>query len=214
MCSLAVCLVTCHNTLREDRDGRSGLSCTALLLMFLWHVFIIASRVLALALFTAQFTYWVAVLAGAHVFIMLPLILWLRCQSGQNEQRKQSRDVSNRSNKCNQLFNVMMIALYLFTYVNLQEGHSRLYYNCYYVIVYCENCIMIVTWYVFSDTEMKWYVLGAILLVIVGFLIGVAFQLIYYYCAHPNNSTQEQSQQSPQRIQLCLSCNEMLNKPV
>ena len=208
---MAVCLVTCHKTLRQDRDGRSGLSYIALFLMFLWHVFIIASRVLALALFTAQFTYWVAVLAGAHFMIMLLLTVWLRRQSGQSEE---SSNVNERSDKCERLFNVMMIALYMFTYINLQEGHTRLYYICYYAIVYCENCIMIVTWYVFSDTEMKWYVLGAILLVIVGFLIGVAFQLIYYYCAHPNNSTQEQSQQSPQRIQLCLSCNEMLNRPV
>ena len=201
LCSLAWSLVSYQRALRMSLDEKANLSYTALVLMFFWHVFIIASRVLALALFAAQFTFWVAVLAGAHFFIMLLWILWQRTQFCGGH-------------RCQEFFfNVTIAAMYIFTYLNLQEGHTRLSYIFYYATVYFENCIMILTWYMFSHTELTWSVPCAIVLVVVGFLIGVTFQLIYYLCAHPNNFAPVQPLHPHKRIRLCLSCNEMLNKP-
>lgn len=182
-------------------DDKANMSILGMALQFFWHMFIIAARVLALALFASLFTFWVAVLGVAHGIMMLMWILW------------QSTDFCH-GKKCQEFFfNVTIAAVYVFAYLNLQDGHTRLRYVFYYCIIYLENCIMIMVWYMFSHTETTWYTPLSIVVVLVGFLIGVVLQVLYYLCAHPNNFPPVQPYYPHKRIRMCLNCNELLNKP-
>lgn len=171
-----------------------------MVLQFLWRLFTTASRVLALALFASQLGYWVFVVVACH---WLAMFFWLLVQA---------TDFCNTQThccKCQEIFfKVVLAAVYIFCYVNLMEGHSRFQYTIYYVVVYLENFFMVSMWYVFAHTHEMWYLQPSLLLVFVGFLLGILFQVIYYLWCHPNND----GDNDHPRIKLCLSLDELLNR--
>ena len=196
LASLSFALTSYHRALRFSLDDKANLGYLGMFIQFVWRFFTIGARVLAMALFATQFTYWVFVLVGCHWIVM---IVWVLLQ---------------RTHFCNTkcqeyIFNVVSATIYIFCYLNLIEGHTRLRYLFYYTLVYCENLFMILGWWMYAHTESKWYINPAIALVCAGFFIGIAFQLLYYTMFHPNNYPPYKEQKG---IKLCLSWREMMNK--
>ena len=195
--SVSWSMVAYHRALRLSLDDKRNMTFGGMALQFFWHSFIIAARVLILALFAARFSFWVAVVVGAHWVVMLIWILY--------------QDTRFCLNRCQEFwFNIVIACVYVFTYLNLIEGHTRLRYILYYCIVYFENFVMVITWYMFEHTEATALMPAAITVVLGGFLIGILFQVIYYTCFHPNNT---HPVNPAKRIHWCLSCTELLNKP-
>ena len=197
LASLSFALTSYHRALRFSLDDKANLGYLGMFMQFIWRFFTIGARVLAMALFATQFTYWVFVLVGLHWIIM---IIWVLIQ------RTHFCDT-----KCQEfIFNLVSATIYIFCYLNLIEGHTRLRYLFYYTLMYLENMFMIWAWWMFAHVESKWYINPAIALVCGGFFIGIGFQVLYYMLFHPNNYP---PYRETKRIKLCLSWREMRNKP-
>ena len=113
--------------------------------------------------------------------------------------------------QCQELaFNMVVAAVYIYCYVNVCEGHTRLRYCVYYCVVYLENMAMCLLWFVSANTRTMWYLQPAFALILFGFFIGIIFQLTYYKFFHPNNY---EPYSRYKRIKTCLTIDELLNRP-
>lgn len=142
-------------------------------MQFGWHLFIFASRVIAIALFTVRFGFWGPVICGCHVIIMFMWILWMRTDFCPN--------------RCLEvLYNIAVGCLYLFTFMNVKDTPTRWKYVFYYALYYVENVVMISLWFTHTD-EILWFREPAMAAVIGGFWVGVfGFMLPYYRFLHPD----------------------------
>ncbi len=149
-------------------------------LQFLWRFFTVAARVIALALFAARFKAWVFLIIASH---WMTMFIWIRFM--------QTKFCDTRVEELG--FNLVAAAIYVFCFLNLIEGHTRLRYFIYYCLTFVEDAGLISTWYLFSQTKYRWYQNPAICAVFIGYVLGITFQVIYYLKAHPNNFAEDKS---------------------
>ena len=175
MVSLAWSPVAYHRALRRLLPDVCNMTKPGMALQFGWHFFTIGARVIAMSLFASVFTYWVFIIVVIHWGVMY---IWILLQEWTFS------DSQPRSQQC---LNVVMAMVYVFCQVALVDGHTRMRYLVYYVIVFTENTVMILLWYTTSATMDWWYITPALITVFVGFFVGIAFQMIYYRWFHPNS---------------------------
>ena len=91
------------------------------------------------------------------------------------------------------LFRISISLISIFAYINLLPDRTRLRYAVYHVLVYLENAAMIITWHAFGSTKSRhiWYHIPVMLSVLLGYLIGVAFQALYYVKCHPRKDDED-----------------------
>ena len=182
-------LVSYHRALRYSLSNKANITYGGMALQFFWRLFTISSRVLALAMFAAAYKYWTFVAVTSHWIVMFIWIL---------SQRTKFCDT-----KCKEFFfNVVMATVYIFCYVNLLEGHTRLRYIFFYTIMYLENMALTVAWYAVAGTSSDWYILPAMVAVFTCPCIGLIFMLLYYRFCHPNNLSSEFSHV---KIKICVT---------
>jgi hypothetical protein len=63
-------------------------------------------------------------------------------------------------------------------------------------------------WFWMGGTDMRWFHKGAVVCIILGFLVGVTFQMVYYKFFHPNNYPPWSEHKA---IKCCLSWAEACN---
>jgi hypothetical protein len=170
---------------------KDQLTYLAMLMLLLWRLFTIGPRILALALFASIFAirYYVVVGIACHWLLMTIYI------------------ISRRTNYCNGqffeiLFNMLVGFIYIFTFWNIEDGHTRFRYTSYYILVYLENLGMVITWFVLTTHAGQWYYIPSFLFVVIGFILGIAFMLAYYMGCHPK------------KIRLCLTTDDLINDSV
>ena len=72
---MSVSLVSFHTVLRASlQPEKARMTWGGKICMFLWHLFLSASRVVAFALFASHFHFYVFVFVGGHFFIMF---IWI-----------------------------------------------------------------------------------------------------------------------------------------
>ena len=134
------------------------------IVQFLWRFFMIASRVMALALFASEFTYYISIVCGVHWLIMF---IWIV-----------SMKTSFCTNRIEELFyNAVLSIIFIFCYFNPVDGQSRKRYIFYYTVMFIENLIILLLWYNVCDPS-KWYRLPAFLLYFFNFFISLIFMVI------------------------------------
>ena len=144
---------------------------------FLWRIFTIAPRVAALSLFASEFHFWVFPIVGVHYAVMLLWIIFLETHFCDRRYEEI-------------LFNIVCAVVYIFCYFNLIEGHTRWRYIIYYTIMYLENAGLILAWFYFVSNPNVWYRYPAIILVLLGFFLGLTFMVMYYILLHPTKHIQ------------------------
>ena len=156
---------------------------------------VIGPRVLAFALFASCMQYSFFVLCGIHWLVMLMWILMQRttfCSSKIQEF----------------CFNVVAAFMCVFDFFNLIEGHTRLRYIIYYLLVYCENVAMVVVWYFYRSSTAGLYAVPVIVIVVVVFWVGILLQVVYYMAFHPNNKPPYAPEK---RIKICVPLSELFD---
>ncbi|XP_065587175.1 XK-related protein 5 [Cyrtonyx montezumae] len=173
--SLSWALVSYSRSCCLLRPGHTCLPATALLCLLLWRTGMLASRVLALVLFTRLYSCWVLAVAGSHWVLMS---FWLVAL--------QSDIVAQPC--CWRLFNVLLGAVYVFCYINVQPGSSKLRMAVFYVVMLVENTLLLLLATEFLQAEMghSLRVSGAAM---VGSALGVAAMVVYYSLLHPKSTT-------------------------
>lgn len=147
-----------------------------MVLEFLSHMFIIAARVLSLALFASRFMFWVILVCVVHFMVTLAWLqpqITVSCRQGEPQEGRQQGNIKDLALK------VGMAFLYIICDLDLPAGHTRRRYAFYYCIVYIENTIMILMWFIHTD-ETTLLTLLALVVVRVSFLIAAALKVTYY----------------------------------
>eukprot|EP00076_Gallus_gallus_P039426 XP_025004964.1 XK-related protein 5 isoform X3 [Gallus gallus] len=172
--SLSWALVSYSRSCCLLRPGHVCLPATALLCLLLWRMGMLTSRVLALVLFARLYSCWVLAVAGTHWVLMS---FWLvALQSDIVAQPCRWR-----------LFNILLGAVYIFCYVNVQPGPSKHRMAVFYVVMLTENTFLLLLATEFLQAEMghSLRVSGAAM---AGAALGVAAMVVYYSLLHPKSS--------------------------
>ncbi|XP_040524407.1 XK-related protein 5 isoform X2 [Gallus gallus] len=172
--SLSWALVSYSRSCCLLRPGHVCLPATALLCLLLWRMGMLTSRVLALVLFARLYSCWVLAVAGTHWVLMS---FWLvALQSDIVAQPCRWR-----------LFNILLGAVYIFCYVNVQPGPSKHRMAVFYVVMLTENTFLLLLATEFLQAEMghSLHVSGAAM---AGAALGVAAMVVYYSLLHPKSS--------------------------
>ena len=143
---------------------------------FSWRMCEIGPRVLILALFASQFTYFVLVAAAVHWIIMS---CWLLCQKTSFYGEKRRDEV---------VFNIILGYAMIFCFLNARDGHTRYRALVYYIIFYVENFFMLGMWLYFVNEKYDWLYYSVIGAVCGGCVLHISIQLIYYKTCHPKAS--------------------------
>jgi hypothetical protein len=160
------------------------MSWLSTIMQFLWYLFLIAPRVLAMAIFASTFRSWFFMIMFTHWFIMYFWILRLKtnyCLTSPQDEYNAREEIFEK------FYNFVCSFIYIFCYFNLKAGRTRLRYLIYYLIFYTENCLFCVS-YFFYSTETN-FVLKLILMlfVMLGFWVAITFQIVYYLHCHPSH---------------------------
>lgn len=180
LCSLAWSLTAYHKALRASLPHKNNMSYAGMALQFFWRFFVVAARVIALAMFASRFKAWVFVVIASH---WVTMFIWIRIM--------QTSFCDTRLEEFG--FNGVCAAIYIFCYLNLIEGRTRLRYLFYYIITFLEDGALISVWYLLTQTRFLWYQNPAICTVFGGYVIGITFQIVYYLKFHPNNIASDKS---------------------
>jgi len=144
-----------------------------MVLYFLWRATEIGTRIIAIGLFAAQFSYYVAIVVGVHWLLVL---LWMSYYMRTDL----------RENTCSLLLNILVFSCQMvFCSIKVFEGFTRYKMLFYYIVVSIENCLMIGLWFHFTDDKGAWFHLPALLTVVFGIFVQLIFQLYYHRWFYP-----------------------------
>jgi hypothetical protein len=70
------------------------------------------------------------------------------------------------------LFRLVSGFIYIFVYLNVHDGPTRGRMAFYYCVVFIENCVLFVLWFIAHDTLQQGWTIGASLVIFGGFVVG------------------------------------------
>ncbi|CAF0897940.1 unnamed protein product [Adineta ricciae] len=189
------------------------------IIQWFWYLFLITPRVLALAMFAATFRSWFWIILVGHWFGMLFWILRFRtifCISDQTKYNPREAIFE----KC---YNLVCSYIFIFCYMNLRKGDTRLHYIGFYTIYYIENISFSIIYAVHSSESNTIFKYSLVTFVCVGFWFAILFQLIYYRFLHPSDHVRLNTKQNVasvvrirplprfNRLRKSKSCEEMID---
>ncbi|KAI0229393.1 XK-related protein 6 [Lamellibrachia satsuma] len=131
-----------------------------LLLQTVWHVTVVASRVIAIVAFTATFSAWILLCLGGHWLLMT---IWVTLQK-----------TDFGASWCERVLFVSVVGtIYCFSFFNLKEGSTRWRVLAFYSLMLVENTALVAAWYCYR-VPGAWYDDSVVPVVSTTFLIGIA----------------------------------------
>ncbi|CAF1591320.1 unnamed protein product, partial [Adineta steineri] len=146
------------------------------IIQWFWYLFLITPRVLALAMFAATFRSWFWIILVGHWFGMLFWILRFRtifCISDTTKYNPREAIFE----KC---YNLVCSYIFIFCYMNLRKGDTRLHYIGFYTIYYIENISFSIIYAIHSAETNSVFKYSLVTFVCVGFWFAIFFQFMYY----------------------------------
>ncbi|XP_060044256.1 XK-related protein 7 isoform X2 [Erinaceus europaeus] len=132
--SLAWTLASYQKVLRDSRDDKRPLSYKGAVAQVLWHLFTIAARSLAFALFASVYKLYFGIFIVAHWCVMT---FWV-IQGETDFCMSKWEEI---------IYNMVVGIIYIFCWFNVKEGRSRRRMTLYYCIVLLENAALTGFWY-------------------------------------------------------------------
>ncbi|XP_033009753.1 XK-related protein 7-like [Lacerta agilis] len=175
--SLAWTLASYQKVLRDSREDKMPMSYKGAVTQILWHLFTIAARAIAFALFASVFHLYFGIFIVTHWCIMT---FWI-IQGETDFCMSKWEEI---------IYNMVVGIIYIFCWFNVKEGRSRCRMSIYYVIILSENAAMTGLWYWFRDQGgvSESNALIVVCVVTSSFALGVFFMFIYYCLLHPNGT--------------------------
>lgn len=188
LCSLATAtlsvLVTLVSYVVHDRlhSEKRRVVFPGHLTAFIWHICMVAGRIMALSLFATAFGPYVSIVIGIH---WISSIVW-----GIFEKTNICGDITTTPPKKRlylELPFVLVVSfVFLFVFVNIRDGSTKVRIMIYHVLTGMETLVLASLFYA---TRPKfpyslWLLAGTVCL----YVMGVAFMLLYYSACHPNRT--------------------------
>ncbi|XP_022657652.1 XK-related protein 4-like isoform X2 [Varroa destructor] len=176
--SIALSLSSYHRALRRSVPDKYNMSRVGAILQFIWRLCTVGSRIICIALFTSEYTFWLIPLCVGHwgvmsVWVMHQGTRFCDTESGQPRQCEEY------------LFDMLIGAIYLVCFLNVKDEPTRYKYTGYYVITCIENVATIVLWY-FRAGSHVWFRLPVLVGTPCLFAFGILIMAVYYRYYHPN----------------------------
>ncbi|KAG5201780.1 hypothetical protein JEQ12_004543 [Ovis aries] len=171
--SLAWTLASYQKVLRDSRDDKQPLSYKGAVAQVLWHLFAIAARSLAFALFASVYKLYFGIFIVAHWCVMT---FWV-IQGETDFCMSKWEEI---------IYNMVVGIIYIFCWFNVKEGRSRHRVTLYYCIVLLENAALTGFWYSSRNFSTDFHSLILVCVVASSFALGVFFMCVYYCLLHPN----------------------------
>ena len=172
--SLAWALASYQKALRDSRDDKKPISYLAVIIQFCWHFFTIAARVITFALFASVFQLYFGIFIVLHWCVMT---FWIvHCETDFCITKWEEI-----------VFDMVVGIIYIFSWFNVKEGHTRCRLLIYYLVILGENAALGALWYLYrSPPATDAFAVPALCVIFSSFLTGVVFMLMYYAFFHPN----------------------------
>ncbi|EPQ16164.1 XK-related protein 7 [Myotis brandtii] len=159
--------------LRDSRDDKRPLSYKGAVAQVLWHLFTIAARSLAFALFASVYKLYFGIFIVAHWCIMT---FWV-IQGETDFCMSKWEEI---------IYNMVVGIIYIFCWFNVKEGRSRRRMTLYYCIILLENAALTGFWYSSRNFSTDFHSLILVCVVASSFALGIFFMCVYYCLLHPN----------------------------
>ncbi|RWS31505.1 XK-related protein 4-like protein, partial [Leptotrombidium deliense] len=169
--SLSWSLVSYQRSLRMSLPDKANMSWQATAVQFLWRFFVLAARVLALALFATSFKYWISVVCGVHWALMFSWIISMKTTFCENRVEEVG-------------YNAVLAVMFIFCYFNPVDNPTRYRYTLFYTFMLLENTLLMCLWYI--NSVSLWYRLPAMIGHYLSFMTGIMFMIAYYLLLHPS----------------------------
>lgn len=175
--SLAWSLVVYHRSLRYTYTDKENIRLAGSICQFFWHFSSITARVLALSLFASIYPKLVGPVCAAHWVLMSSWVIWQK--------------TSACNSRCEEfVFCLALGTVYIFSFFNAKEEHTRYKYLLYYLFCFCENTVLIILWFIHANANLPtgqeyWYYYPGILGHYAMFFGGIFFMVLYYSFFHP-----------------------------
>ena len=148
----------------------------------IWYGCLVAARIIAFGLFAHAYGSYVFVVVAVHWIAVFFGLLNLRttfCSDVTTEPRKSRWYLEVP-------FNFIASCTFIFVYINLKKGNTRIPVTVYHVLTFIENTTMILLFY--FDQSQLWYAPWSIAIVSGFFLLGVFCMIIYFLVLHPEKT--------------------------
>lgn len=140
-----------------------------------WRLGTISSRVVALTIYAVHYGYWMLVILFAHWMAMLLLSLI--------DPGNLSKDEVGMPKIKKLRFAMASAWIYCFCYLNFEEHNSKIKMILFYLIQFVENNVLLIVSLI-SYNQISWFKNISIIVVYLGFVVGMFFMLIYYKYFH------------------------------
>uniref|UniRef100_A0A8B9SQL6 XK-related protein n=1 Tax=Anas platyrhynchos TaxID=8839 RepID=A0A8B9SQL6_ANAPL len=173
--SLAWMIASYQKVLRDSREDKLPMSYKGAIVQILWHLFTIAARAIAFALFASVFQLYFGIFIVTHWCIMT---FWI-IQGETDFCMSKWEEI---------IYNMVVGIIYIFCWFNVKEGRSRYRMCIYYIITLSENAALTALWFLYYNRETTSDFDALILVCVVSssFALGIFFMFIYYCLLHPN----------------------------
>ena len=166
---------------RLHEEGRRVV-CLGYIAMFLWHLFMVAARIVILVMFARAYGPYVAIVVGVH---WIATLVWLLF-----ERTNFCGDPTSRPPKRRIYFEVpfacVVSFIFLFVYFNVKDSASLVRSVIYHLLTSVETVVLASLFYAFFATlsYAPWLFGFSVGL----YLVGVALVSVYYCAWHPNRT--------------------------
>lgn len=162
------------------------LSWTGYFIIILWHLFMITSRLISLALFATVYGRYLFLVLGIHYAMM---VYFAYKQHAHVFTTNNSDYFDPRHHLCTNCGIEFIIAAFsTFFHFKIKDGSAIETIVPFYSILFIENTLCITLWYVGRDTSIDiWYEETAMVVVFLTFLIGLGLLILYYWHFQPQH---------------------------
>ena len=171
---------------RPQQIHYQRLSWCGYFVIILWHLAMITGRLISLALFASVYGRYVFLVFGIHYAMMV----YFAYKQHANVFIRDYGDYFNPGNHICGNFGVEFIiaAFSTFFHFKLSDGSAIASIVPFYTILFVENTLCILLWYVGRDWGVEiWYDEAALVTVFLSFVIGVGLLVLYYWHFQPQH---------------------------
>ncbi|NXG73518.1 XKR8 protein, partial [Baryphthengus martii] len=183
ICTAFLCvtwsLLDYHQSLRSFLQDKYELSRGSSVIYYLWNLFLICPRVLAVALFALLWPYGVAI---HFPLVWLAMFLWVSLQ-GTDFMESPGPE---------QLYRAMVAVILYFSWFNVSAGRTLYRSIIYHGFILVDSALLTLSWlWCRSPSDEHSYLLLVVSAALPCYLLGLALRVVYYKWLHPNVRAQK-----------------------
>ncbi|KFB41826.1 AGAP000599-PA-like protein [Anopheles sinensis] len=189
MGSIAWCMASHYRCVRFARLDKRHIPWSGTIVHIAWQFTVTVARVLAIATVASVFPYYTALACAVHAMLMALWVFFYERPSFCGDSFIQRAFLS-----------FAFGAVFIFNYIPLREGATRLRYSLFYTVCFGETvaCATLYALFVRNPTirgSPMWLAVLSCFPVVM-FVLGIALMIVFYRSCHPNITSRQQDDPS------------------